>query len=83
MKKKTTFFRICKNKGADQLCGNRAADISPFVFPSYKVQSLLLAIFCSCTARFLLDLVGNPEDKFTHDTPRMVLMDEREGCRQN
>ena len=26
-----------------------------------------LAIFYSCTAQFVLDLVGNPEDRFSHD----------------
>ena len=24
-------------------------------------------IFCGCTARFVSDLVGNPEDRFSHD----------------
>ena len=26
-----------------------------------------IAIFCDCTARFVSDLVGNPEDRFSHD----------------
>ena len=26
-----------------------------------------LAIFCGCTARFVSDLVGNSEDRFSHD----------------
>ena len=26
-----------------------------------------LAIFCGCTARFLSDLVGNLEDRFSHN----------------
>ena len=25
------------------------------------------AIFCGCTARFVSDLVGNPEDRFSHN----------------
>ena len=27
-----------------------------------------LAIFCECTAEFVSDLVGNPEDRFSRDT---------------
>ena len=26
-----------------------------------------LDIFCGCTARFVLELVGNPEDRFSHN----------------
>ena len=44
--------------------------ISVFVFATRIIQSLYflnfkhLAIFFDCTARFVLDLVGNPEDRF-------------------
>ena len=54
---------ICENKGADQLGGNREAD-QRLCF-RYKVQ--FLAILCACTAWFVPDLVGNPEDRFSHN----------------
>ena len=49
--------------------------ISAFVFATRIVQSLFflnpkfkpLAMFCSCTARFVSDLGGNPEDRFSDD----------------
>ena len=47
--------------------------INFFVFATYTVQSLCflnfkpLAIFCCCTAPFVSDLVGNPEDRLSHD----------------
>ena len=67
-------FCICENKDADQLRGNRKADqrlcfrytdsIVPLLpkFRNFKP----LAIFCGCTAWFVSDLVGNPEDRFSH-----------------
>ena len=47
-------FCICENKGADQcLCFH------------YKILNFKsLAIFFGCTARFVSDKVGNPEDSF-------------------
>ena len=50
--------------------------ISAFVFATQIVQSLyylnpklqvIIAIFRGCTARFVSDLVGNPEDRFSHN----------------
>ena len=50
--------------------------ISAFVFATRIVQSLYSlnpkiqaprAIFCGCTARFVSDLVGNPEDRFSQN----------------
>ena len=32
-----------------------------------------LAIFCGCTARFVSDLVGNPEDRVSYDAARSTL----------
>ena len=56
-------------------CAETAQLISAFVFATQIVQSLyfliqnfkLLAIFCSCTARFVSDLVRNSEDRFSRD----------------
>ena len=48
--------------------------ISVFVFPTRIVQFFFycirnyshLAFFCYCTGQFVSDLVGNPEDWFSH-----------------
>ena len=32
-----------------------------------------LAILCGCTARFVSDLVGNPDDRVSYDTARSTL----------
>ena len=68
-------FCICKLRGADQLRGYHAADQCFFFCYIDSTAPLLpqtqnvmpLAIFCGCTARFVLDLVGNPEDRFSQD----------------
>ena len=67
-------FCICENKDADQLRGNREADqrlcfrytdsTIPLLFKSEILKPL--AIFCDCLVRFVSDLVGNPEDRFSH-----------------
>ena len=72
-------FCICENKDADQLCRNCEADqhlcfhytdsIIPLL-PKSKISSL--AIFCACTARFVLDLVGNPKDRFSHNEAQFM-----------
>ena len=50
--------------------------ISAFVFATRIVQFLfnfkLLACFCDCTARFVLHLVGNPEDRFSRVAARYI-----------
>ena len=68
-------FGKCENKDADQLPGNREADQrlcfhytdSTIPLPTYIRNFKPLAIMCSCTARFVLDLFGNPEDRFSHN----------------
>ena len=80
-------FCICQNKDADQLCGNHTADqrlcfryIDSTIplLPKSK-NSKPLAIFCGCTARFVLDLVGNPEDRFSHNEAQIkCVFDETE-----
>ena len=71
-------FCICENKDADQLrgnCeGNRKAD-QRLCFP-YTDSTIIrnfkpLAIFCGCTAWFVSDLVGNPEDRFSQNEAQM------------
>ena len=58
-------------------CAVTAQLTSAFVFATQIVQynpssfymrnSKPLAVFCNCTARFVSDLVGNPEDHFSHN----------------
>ena len=71
-------FSICENKYADQLRSNCAADQRPCfrytdttipLLPKFKA----LAVLCSCTARFVSDLVGNPEDRFSNNEAQMIL----------
>ena len=38
-----------------------------------------LAIFCDCTAWFMSDLVGNPEDQFSHNEAHNILASETRG----
>ena len=73
-------FCICENKDADQLRGNRLADqrlcfrytdsTIPLLSESKNFKPL--GIFCGCTAWFVSDLVGNPEDRFSHNEAHKV-----------
>ena len=55
--------------------------ISAFAFLSKIVESLYflsrdfkhLTFFCGCTAWFMLDLVGKPKDRFSHDVAHIEL----------
>ena len=70
-----TGFCICETKDADQLCGNRTADqrlcfgYTDSTIPLLPYSRIFkpLAIFCGSTARFVSYLVGNPEDRFSHN----------------
>ena len=67
-------FCICENKDADQLRGNREAD-QRLVFATRIVQSLYYlnpkfqasSHLLWLSVRFMLDLGGNPEDRFSHN----------------
>ena len=75
-------FCICENKDADQLRGNREADqrlcfcyidsTMPAASTSLIQNFKPLAIFCGCTAQFVSDQVGNPEDRFSHDEAQSI-----------
>ena len=60
-------------------CMVTAQLISAFVFVTKIVQSPFflhfkpLAIFCDCTVWFVSDLVGNPEDRFSHDVDHLPI----------
>ena len=38
-----------------------------FCIDKISVSVMPLAILCGCTARFMMDLVGNPKDRFSHN----------------
>ena len=73
-------FCICENKDADQLAVT-AKLISAFVFATQIVQSLYFlirnfkppAILCGCTVWFVWDLIGNPEDRFSHNEAHITV----------
>ena len=70
-----TVFCICENKDADQLRGNREADqrlcfrYTESTIPLLSKSEIFkpLAIFCDYPVRFVSDLVGNLEDRFSHN----------------
>ena len=62
-------FCIWESKDADQLRGNRKADQRLcFRYTDSTIRNFKpLGIFCDCTARFMSELVGNPEDRFSQN----------------
>ena len=70
-------FCICENKGADQLRGNCEADqrlCFRYIDSTFPLHFNPLAIFCGCTARFVLDLVGNLEDRFFSVAAHIIII---------
>ena len=80
-------FRICENKDADQLRGDCKADQrlcfrhigSTIPLLSKSEIERPLAIFCDRTARFVSDLVGDPEDRFSHNEAHTILAANNKG----
>ena len=78
--RKPAFF-MCENKGIDQLRSNCIADqrlCFPYIDSSIPLflnpkSPAFVAIFCGCTAWFVSDLIGNPEDRFSRVVAHMVL----------
>ena len=66
-----TGFGICEHKDADQLRSNCATDQCLCFHYTDRKMSLIpkseISSLCVCTARFMSDLVGNPEDPFSHN----------------
>ena len=61
-------FCICENKDADQLCGNREADQRLcFRYSDSTIPKLPKSEILWLYSRFVSDLVGNPEDRFSHN----------------
>ena len=72
-------FCICENKDADQLRGDREADQRLcFRYTDSAIPLLLKSeipsIFCGCKARFVSDLVGNREDRFSYNEAQICLL---------
>ena len=68
-------FYMCENKDVDQLRSYCAADQRLcFRYTDSTIPLLfkLLAISCGCRACFVWDLVGNPEDRFSHNEAHMT-----------
>ena len=67
-------FCICENKDADQLRGDREADQRLcFRYSDSTIQNFKpLAILDDCAARFVSDLVGNPEDRFSQNEAHII-----------
>ena len=73
-------FWVCENKDADQLRDNpeadqrlcfRYTDSSIPQLPKYEITSLLPSSL-TVQARLVSDLVGNPEDRFSHNEAHIV-----------
>ena len=71
-------FHICENKDADQLRGNRKTDqrlcfrymdSTIPLLPKFQASSHLLRLY----SLFVSDLVGNPEDRFSHNEAHLFL----------
>ena len=72
-------FCICENKDADQLRSDCAADqrlcfryIESTISLLSKSKIKPLAISSDCTARFVWDLVGNPDYRFSHNEAHLI-----------
>ena len=69
-------FCICENKDADQLSRNREADQRLCFRYTDRTIPLLpkseISSICGCTPRFVSDLVGNPEDRFSHNEAQLI-----------
>ena len=63
------IFCICE---ADQRLCFRYTDSTIPLLPIKIMNFKPPAIFYGCTARFISDLVGNPEDRFSHNEAHMI-----------
>ena len=69
-------FYICENKDADQLCGNHAANqrlCFRYTYSTIPLLPMSQAIFCGCIDRFVSDLVGKPEDRFSREAAHLCM----------
>ena len=75
-REKTGFLHMQKQRrrSASCLCF-RYTDSTIPLLPKYETKAL--TIFCNCTARFVSDLVGNPEDRFSHNEAHLKLHERK------
>ena len=68
MRKPVFFAYTSENKVADKLCRNLVSmNMQKDSKLHFQLKSKPQAIFSECTARFVLYLVGNLEDRFSRD----------------
>ena len=60
------FCIICENKDTDQLRSNCAADFATKILQRYFISPKFQAS-CHLLWLYVSDLVGNPEDRFSHN----------------
>ena len=65
---KTCFSYYVHTKAQISLCLRYIDGTNPL--HSKSEFSIFLVMFCVCTARFVSDLVGNTEDRFSHEAAR-------------
>ena len=67
-------FYICEFKGADTLkisnFGFAKSTAQSLYFPNLKFKASIHLY--TCTARFVSDLVGNPEDRHSQDMAKLL-----------
>ena len=69
---RNTPFCICENKD-DHTTNQQIFRYIDCIIPLlHKSQISRLDTVCCCTARFVSDLVGNPEDRFCRDEANLV-----------
>ena len=79
-------FGICENKEADQLRGDREADqrlcfrYIDTTIPLHPIYEI--SIEDGCTARFVSDQVGNPEDRLSHNEAHLIIQIQRQSLKQ-
>ena len=74
---KTCFFAYVNTKVRISCAENRAADqclYFPYIDSKIPPLPKPPAIFCDCKARFVSDLVGNPEDRFSHNAALIPIL---------
>ena len=63
---KTDFLHICEKK-MQISCTVTSMPLFCYIDNAIPLLPKSKAIFCDCTAWFVSDLVGIPEDRFSHD----------------
>ena len=75
---KRTAFCIVKSTGTDKLSYGTADQCLCFRYSDSTIPLLSVVYIseisiCGSTAQFVLDVVGNPKDRFSHDLAHFIL----------